>query len=215
MAWAHVQSTSLRVASGANAKAYTSSITAGSLLVAAVALETDTATVSSLSDNVNGAWTAVGSLQSLSGFAASRVYYLKNAAAGATTVTLTPSAGASVLAIHEYSGLDTTAPFDATVAAQGTSTSAASGSQSLAVTGELVFGLIYSNRSVTVGSGYTNRVNDGSNNVLFTEDKVGASSDNVTGTLGSSGFWLAHLAAFREPFSASPPSRGLTLMGIG
>lgn len=89
--------------------AYSSSVTIGSLLFAAVFWAGSTATCS-VSDDKNGAWTALGSPQTgLEDEANNRLqfFYKQNAAAGTTTVTAdVSSAGTCGLAIHEASGID-------------------------------------------------------------------------------------------------------------
>ena len=204
MSWSYVQSTSKRQASGANAKAFTSNVIAGNLLLACLALETDTATVTSLADGVN-TWTAVGALQVLSGVGACNIYYAKNVAAGATTVTLTPTVGASELSILEYSGLHATAPFDVTLTGQGTGASASSGSQAIAGANELIIGYILGNRPISAGSGFTQRENDAFNQYTFVEDKVSGTTETVVATLSGSPTiqWAAMLAAFKLTTSSS------------
>src|SRR5690242_20942821 len=101
------------------AAAFTANVTAGSLLLIGIAIDLNaTCTVS---DNVNGAWTAMGTNSGTPGGFRNRQFYLKNALAGATTVTVTV-AGSSINAVMmEWGGADTTAPFDQTAFAQGTS----------------------------------------------------------------------------------------------
>lgn len=118
MAIAFIQSRSV---TGAEPRsiAYSSSVTAGSLLFAAVFWAGSSATCT-ISDDLNGAWTALGSPQTGSEDEANnrlQFFYKINALAGTTTVTAdTTNAGANVgLAIHEASGIDGVNPIDAAV----------------------------------------------------------------------------------------------------
>jgi hypothetical protein len=219
MAWAPVQSTVQRVASGANAKAFASNVTAGSGLIIAIGLETDTATISSVISSTSDTCTAIGTRQTQAGNGASQLYYVKNATAGATTITVTPSTGGSELAIHEYSALHTTAPFDVTAAAQGTGTAADSGNATTAGANELVFGFTIANRAITAGAGFTERVNHSFNIFIQTEDKNGdGGTENAIATIGGSPTqqWITIVAAFKEAAGGGlAPSRFRTLLFVG
>lgn len=77
-------------------------------------------TISSIGDNAGNAYFEAGSARASdnsSGYV-SDIWYAKNSAAGATAVTITPSAGVSTAAavFWEFSGVDTTSPLDQSVA---------------------------------------------------------------------------------------------------
>lgn len=119
MAVAHVQSRASAASSAAAslALAYSSAVTAGSLL--AVAGSTFNATLS-ISDSKSQAWTRdFSQIQgSDAGFCQG---HFPNAAAGATTVTVTRSSGTNdiSIAISEFSGVDTAGTTDGTGSATG------------------------------------------------------------------------------------------------
>lgn len=72
------------------------SVAAGSLLIAAFQWSDETLNVVSVVDDVNGAWTPIGSVVSTSGNGAGRLFYFNGfAAAGTTTVTATLSGSTS------------------------------------------------------------------------------------------------------------------------
>lgn len=97
--------------------AFTSNVTAGSLLV--LNLTAGVAdTISSITDGRSNTWTSgATTANSETGERKTWMYYVKNAASGATTVTITFTAGMypdSAVIMREYSGMDTTSPLDQT-----------------------------------------------------------------------------------------------------
>lgn len=219
MAWAHVQSALQLAVSGVNAKAFPSAVSAGSLLVCAIDLEVDSATITSVSDSKGNPWTAIGTLQQqLPVGGACQIYYAFNAIAGATTVSVTPTTGQSVIAIHEYSGIDTVSPLDTNLArvVTGGATAVDSGNASTFEANELIFGCIISLQTITAGAGFTQRQYQSHLNEFQTEDHNGDGGvENVTATLASNSSYVALLAAFRQPFTPSSGRQGLSTMGIG
>lgn len=198
---AYVQSTKQRVASGANALAYGSNNTVGNLLIAAILLEDDTSTVSTIVDSRSNTWTQCAAIKHSTGNGFSgQIFYAKNCVAGANTVTVTPSAGALTLEIHEYSGYDLSTPFGQHIEAYGTGSSTAdSGNVTTTTTSELLFALGISNRTLTAGSGFVQREHDVFNVDSLTEDKTAgaAGNYNATETLGIAGSWVICLATFK------------------
>lgn len=215
MAWAFVQSAIQHVNSGANAKAFTSNVSAGSVLIADIYLSDGAATVSSVTDTNGNTWAAIGSIQVMNG--AGLIYYAKNATAGATTVTVTPSTGGTHVLLHEYSGLDTSAPLEANVSATGTSTATADSGAATVTAGSLVHGFIFALRVITAGSGFTERTNDAFFNDVESEDRTApGGSVNVTATLAdATGTWAAFLAAFKLPAAAGGNRMTRMTLGIG
>lgn len=197
---AFVQSAHGRATSGAVALAFSSGNTLHNLLLAAVTLESNTDTVTSLVSSAGGTWVAtsaiVPSISAISG----QLYCLKDCPAGANTVTLTPSGGASNLEIHEYSGYDLTAPLGQHIEATSSGgTAVDSGNVTTTTANELLFALVASNRSITVGSGYTLRESDAFNIFNITEDQVAVSAGtfSATATLATAGTWVVCLASFK------------------
>jgi len=185
----YVQSRNQRVAAGANALAYSSANIATHLLVAAVMLESDTATVTTLVDSQANTWVAVASIRHSAGQAFSvQMYYAKNCNAGANTVTMTPSAGASTLVIMEYSGYSTTAPLAQHNETYQTGGTTATSANAITTTdSELLVAVVVANRVITPGVGYTTRETTFFTDWVFVEDRVlgAASAYNATAGLGS------------------------------
>lgn len=224
MAFAFVQSGGQRTASGNNVLAFGGVNTVGNLLVAAVMFEDNTTTVTTLTDSRSNTWTACSALKSSGGgISCSLVlYYVKNCAAGANTVTLAPSASVpSNFIIHEYSGADTTAPLDAhgeVADISGLNSLAQTGNLTIAQAGELFFSATVSNRGLTAGSGFTPRETITFNVFMASEEQAlgGAGSYNATESLASSGSWVIAAASFKAATGGGgTPGRALTLMGVG
>lgn len=195
----YVQSANQRVASGNNVLAYPSSNAGNNLLLAAVVFEDDTSTVTTLADTRGNTWTQCAAIKrSLLSLGSGQLFYAKNCGAGANTVTLTPSAGATSLALMEYSGYDTSAPLGQHVEVAGTAATADSGNVTTTTTNELLLAVCLSFRTLTAGSGYTSRESFVGTVSVLTEEKVpgAAGPYNATVTLSSSGGYVICLASF-------------------
>lgn len=225
MAWALAQTAqSQRVASGTNVIAYASNIGANSLLIATVEFEDDTATITSITDSRGNTWTPVDTiLRSGTAFGSIQIWWATNPTGGANTVTLTPSAAApSTLGIHEYSGLDTTAPFDTSSKIADTAgllTTATAPTITTAQAGELLFVLGSTVRTPSLaGSGYTQRLHDSFNIDDITGDQTAGAAGpyNATFTLNVAGRWMISLAAFKlAAGGGGAVLHGRTLLGAG
>jgi hypothetical protein len=137
------------------------------------------------------------------------IYYARNIAAGANTVTVAFSATPSYpdLRISEYAGLDATSPLDVTASATGTNAGAAvsSGAATTTSPNELVVGAGMTSWSFTgAGPSFTQRVITGDGNLA--EDRIvnAAGSYAASGVLsGESQDWIFQMATFRA--GAPPP----------
>jgi hypothetical protein len=93
----------------------------------------------------------------------SQIFYAKDLAGGTNTVTATFQAAVSSFGriyVHEYSGLDRTAPLDVSRVSTGTSRAMDSGSATTTNTNDVIFGAGSSTNSVTAnGTGFTTRLN--------------------------------------------------------
>lgn len=147
------------------------------------------------------------------------LYYARNAAAGATTVTVTFGAGAypdSILFIREYGGLDTANPFDVTAIGSNTTTylgaHTTAASAATAQANELVVVLGGSADSqdptFSAGSGYGNFVAARGFDIYsygLLEDKTVSATGSQTGTYNSVRFVIggAILATFKAAASGT------------
>lgn len=237
--WAWVQDAS----SGADASdttialAYGSNITAGSLLLAAVAWDcTGAQTISGVADSQTQTWTQIGTSITLEGSFCFAAFRFWNSTAGANTVTATFSAGAQYrgIVITEYSGLATAAdPLDQsrTDAAQtdpGTGTDAVTSGATGATSdaNELVWGAMIVKGGINTdaaGTGFTIRENASVNLflVMATEEKnlvsPGATAATFTAGVGTSDH-ATIVATFKEPAAgggATPKGTSISLTGAG
>jgi hypothetical protein len=149
----------------------------------------------------------------------SQIFYAKSIAGGSNTVTATFGTTLNAFGkiyIHEYSGLDRTAPLDVTASAVGTATAMDSGPATTTNGSDLIFGAGSSGGSVTAaGTGFTSRLNA---NGSRTEDKTVTATGpyNATATQNSTQ-WVMHMAAFKaENGDVSAPSvpTGLTATAV-
>ena len=158
---AYVQGGAKEVRSGTtNALSFGTGNGAGNLVVAYVVWNnTGTATVT---DSRGNAYASAGPATRWrnNGWSA-QVFYASNVKAGSNTVTASFSTSITsfgILYIHEYSGIDPTAPLDVTASASGTSRAMNSGSATTTSGNDLIFGGGASSSTVTAGgSGFTTR----------------------------------------------------------
>jgi hypothetical protein len=207
MAWAWVQDDSFYsgvTPDNTAVKAFTSNVAAGSLIVVAVSVATNTETATCAGSR-NGSFTlAVGPTRngSLGGSEFSCwIFFFPNSAAGSETVTVTFSASLPYrrLNILEYSGIATSSALDGSAENIGATGTADSGSDSTSVANELIFGYgLQDAGDITAGTGFTPRTEaDGYDQ---TEDKNGVTAGSYNATFGgSSARWIAQMATFKQP----------------
>ena len=100
-----------------NSVAFAGNNTAGNLLVACIQAF---ANITAVSDTAGNTWVKAVDLDEAGAPLYGDIWYVKNCAGGANTVSFTESAGFfRQIWVGEYSGIDTTAPLDKTVAALG------------------------------------------------------------------------------------------------
>lgn len=186
---AHVQSRSAQGNGVVSiALAFTSNVTAGSLLVVGGSNWGRTFGTSSCSDSRGQTYTR--DVTGSNGSPTIGVYSTPNAAAGATTVTLTATGTTDdiSIAIHEYSGMATSSPADQARTGTGTGTTHSSGATGTTTqANELVFAVGThngSNVAVSAGSGYLLRQSQTSavDMPIATEDKTVTATGTQTAT---------------------------------
>jgi hypothetical protein len=161
-----------------------------------------TALPTSVSDNINGAWTEIVAVTST--YVYSMWYKANSAAAAANAMTISASAGvgSAIFTALDYKnagaldqghglGYATAAGIGTTVASGPTST--------LTAGGELVIGAGYiaTSSAITPGSGYTLRTT--SPNTQFMQDELAGSSAGQSSslTIPVSSAWISITAAFQ------------------
>jgi chitodextrinase len=189
----------------------TSAVHAGDLLVGWFGQYGSTGQVQ-VSDNVNGAWTR-GASETWSSTGDLALYYVQNAAAAPSGVTITIGASTATYleaAVSDYSGVARTGALDKAVVAKGTGTAADSGATALVGAGELVVGGVITGGSPgstapgsTQGQAFTMRAQRPSGSVDI-EDVLSstAGAQNGRATFSTATGWYAMAAVFR-PFAAA------------
>jgi hypothetical protein len=202
--------------------AFTSNVTAGSLLTAVFRIgTTGTRTITGLSDDKSNTYTEAFFLSAPDpGNAFSHyVYYAMNAASGSTTVTVTlVDANSSVRwAIHEYSGLATTSALDQVSGRENTpaSTTVSTANVTTTLANELLFvsGCFFG-ATPSAGSNYTGRESLATR--VFTEDRIVSSTltTNGTFTVSPSATSTCAITTFKAPV-LGPGVGSILRMGVG
>jgi len=127
------------------------------------------------------------------------VFYAKNVAGGANTVTATFATAISsfgLLYIHEYSGIDKVDPLDVTKSATGTASAMTTGTVATTNASDLLFGAGASRGKVTQpGAGFTAR-SSAFGNMTMDRNVTVAGSYAATATQNSNA-WVLQLVAFK------------------
>ena len=192
------------------AVAYPSAQTATDLNVVIVGWNDTSATVQSVTDTAGNVYSLAVGPTSGTGLRQS-IYYAKNIASSSNnTVTVTFNQGATKpdVRILEYSGADTSNPFDVAVGVSGNGNVADSGFVNTNAANELVVGghMIASNTTVMAGAPFTPRV--------FTSPDSGLAADRLVnvpgsyhswGPLKSSGAWVEQVATFKSATVSQVP----------
>jgi glucose/arabinose dehydrogenase/PKD repeat protein/fibronectin type 3 domain-containing protein len=197
---AFVQARAKQITSGTvNSLAFTNANTVGNLI--AVYVVWDNSSEVTLRDSRGNTYASVAppTAWGANGTWRSQMFYARNIAGGTNTVTATfqgTIASFGRLYIHEYSGLDRTAPLDVSKASTGTARAMDSGSATTSNANDVIFGAGSSTNNVTAaGTGFTTRLNA---NRSRTEDKTVATAGPNRATATQNGTqWVMHMAAFK------------------
>jgi len=180
------------------AVAYTSVQTAGDLNVVVVGWGDTTSLVGSVTDTRGNIYTRAIGPTTTTGLQQS-IYYAKNIAAGANTVTVTFNKAAAYpdVRILEYSGLDKTSPLDTGAAASGSGTAANSGAVVTTSASELIFGAgTTATAFSSAGSGFVSRMINAYGNIA--EDRIVAATGSYSATANNnSSGWVMQVVTFK------------------
>ena len=208
-------STTPGTATASVSASYSSAQTAGDLNVVVVSWADATSTIQSVTDSQGHPYSlAIGPTTGTA--LRQSVYYLKNIAGGTNSVTVAfnQAAASPDLRILEYSGVDTVSPFDVSVGATGSSSTADSGPIALTNANDLIIGAnIVSTKNIVAGAPFTSRLQTGTT-ANIVEDRVvnvAASYDAWTPLL-SSGPWVMQLVAFKARSTSSNPPPTITMI---
>jgi hypothetical protein len=153
----------------------------------------------SLSDSQGNLYQQVGTEQQSTSFGIkSRLYYAANIRGGADTVTVVVSGTPAYheVYLHEYAGLDLTAPLDAFSVRVSTGTTFSSGTVTTTANHDLLYGIEIDSQGATAASGWTTRSTMNSN-VAADQDAPSPGTYAFTGRSG--GAFIAWIAAFKLP----------------
>lgn len=195
---AFVQRTSGQIASGSGKTVSLSRTTAGNLLAVYVIWDnTGPVTIADTAQNTYS--NAVGPTFWSSGRYSAQVFYAKNIAGGADSITATfglPVRSFGIIYVTEYSGIDRVSPVDVTASAIGTGKSLSSGSTTTTSASDLIYSAGVSDNVVTsAGTGFSSRDMSFGN---ITEDRVGATPGSYAGTATHNGkLWAMQMVAFK------------------
>jgi chitodextrinase len=203
-----IQKGYFRVISGGSVSvSFKKPTTAGNLIVAYVVW--DGAGSVSVTDSAGNTFaSAIGPTQATGDTSSAQIFYATNIAGGPDAVTATFTTAISargVLYVHEYAGLDRTAPLEGAVAASGSSLTMDSGVLTTAGAGDLLFAGGESNgRSIgRLTRGFKKRLGK-YGNVTAEEAAAAAGPHEITATQKGTA-WVMQLVAFRTAGSAPPP----------
>jgi hypothetical protein len=167
--------------------------------------------VLSVTDTLANVYTAVGPKKAGSGTLANlniQLFYAKNITGGAATVAIKLSAAATTeitLYLHEYTGVDTVSPLDATSSNAGNNVPASSGSALTHAENELIFGMELDGSTVNkAGDDFTMRSSFDNN---MTEDRIVNSMGTYDVSVNSANDWILYMATFK----LTAPGRMLVL----
>ena len=186
---------------------YSKAQTSGNLNVVVVGWNDSTATVKSVSDSHGNVYVCAVGPTVQKGAASQSIYYAKNIAAGANTVTVLFSTAARYpdIRVTEYSGASTTAPVDGSAASSGSSPTSSTSVVTVNANDLVLAGNLVQTVSTGAGSGYTQRMltNDGD----IVEDRIAASAGTYSAPspINPSAQWIMQVVAFR-PASVSSGS---------
>lgn len=172
-----IQSKSATVSSGTtDAITFTSSVTAGSLIVANVATANTTDSVSNVKDNVNNTNFTLAVSKTGTSPGNTYQYYFPNSASGTMTVTVTYTAGLTggdAFWIYEVGGAATSSPVDVTGSSNGTNTNVTSGNITTNNANDILIGVCNLGGSVSSSEGgWTNITNNGDGSEYIIESST-------------------------------------------
>ena len=202
-----IQKRYFRVISGASVSVtFKKPTTAGNLIVAYVVW--DNAGSVSVTDSAGDTFaSAIGPTQATGDPSSAQIFYATNIGGGPDTVTASFATGISargVLYVHEYAGLDRSAPLEGAVAASGSPLTMDSGVLTTAGAGDLLFAGGESNgKSIgRLTRGFKKRLGK-YGNVTAEEAGAAAGPHEITATQKGTA-WVMQLVAFRTAGSTPP-----------
>ena len=226
------QAAFVQVNSGPNSFVYTNSVdvpfltpqAAGNLNIVVVGWSDVSSTVASVTDSNSNTYalaagpvaTTVPVPGSTNPGVSQAIYYAKNIAAGANTVTVRFNQSTAVQSIRilEYSGLDIANPLDNSGAATGSTTTSDSGSITTNSANDLIFGAGTITTAFTGGgAGFVLQNLNGFGDIAEDQIVSAAGTYHATGVLAA-GDWVMQVAAFRQAGQTPPAFAAPTVTSV-
>lgn len=182
-------------------------VATGNLIVVCIVTSGAGTSVTSVTDGTN-TYTQRSTRIFLAGVGGQEQWEAHNVTGGDLTITANYSGAANAnLACAEYSGIDTSSPFDQTSKASGTSTTPSSGNVATSQADELLIGFV-TDGVFTYDGGWNLRENGDFQS--FLADRIVAVAGNyaASGTIGASQNWTASITTYKAP--AAPPGTNNT-----
>lgn len=206
-------------------KAFSGNTVSGHLIAVGVAWDATANATFTCSDNMGNSYTSLPAvLDSSSEYAG--VCYAPNITGGATTVTVTFSTSTPYrsVAISEYSGLAATAVVDAYASNTASGTTATDNATSGSMTttqNDLIFGFLGTTGAggavtITAGTGYTQRVYNGTAPSVAIQDRQVSTPGTVTSTqtVGTATTYVAYAVAFKVASGSNSDNFAHAVMSI-
>lgn len=203
----HVQTKS-KIVGGASSSInlnFTSSSTAGNLIIVHLTWDKQSRTVNTVSDAKGNTYHLIGAETNWSGSTyRSALYYAYNISAGATPLSITATLSGSVTSLYEmyiseYSNVLTTSdPLDQKKTTVGSGAIVNSGAVTTTASDELIYGVAIG-ASVTLngGTGFNVRSTDQANII---EDETGTAVGAYSTSFSGGGNWIASIATFKTMY---------------
>jgi hypothetical protein len=176
-------------AAGGSIAAAALNVTTGNLLVASIRGNDSSATgVSSLTDTASNTWTRATSILSNDGIVGHELWYCKNATGNASNVVTANFSGVPTyrgIVVAQYSGVDTSAPLDATATGKTSGASTvSSGSLSTVQADEVLIAAgTYENTfslTWTADTGFTIDIQDSQTALMLSRKIVSSTQSGIT-----------------------------------
>jgi hypothetical protein len=176
---------------------YAQAQTAGNTNILAIGWNDSSSEIASVSDSAGNTYHVAAATARGDGVSQA-IYYAPNIAGGGNSVTVTFNASVAFpdVRIAEYTGLDRSAPFDASASASGTGAAASSGPVTAGASSGLVFGAgITTGGFGEAGTDFTVRVIT-SPDADIVEDRTVSAAGSYAATAPVNGNWVMQAATF-------------------
>jgi len=159
-----------------------------------------------VTDSAGNRWTRIGAFATAGHFSDGEMWYSANAGSTSSVTVTTATATNTAIEVLEFSGVATTAPLDIATGSSSTGNAPSSGSVNPAATNDLIVGFIAGHgngQAITVTApGYATQPQQTTGASVASvisgyQVLTSASAQTFTGSLTTSMYWAAGIAAFK------------------